>query len=338
MSTIEALTAREILDSRGRPTIYATCRLRSGAVASVSVPSGASTGQAESCELRDGDPKRYRGLGCRKAVASVNGEISGAMAGRSFENQAAFDEALIHLDGTPNKARLGSNAVLAASLAFARALAQERQVPLYIYFASLLGQEGTTLPRLTINLLSGGKHAGRQVAIQDVLIVPVCSTSIDESLVMAYDVYQAAAALVERRYGMRLLTADEGGLAPPCESAEALIQTAVEAIESAGYRPGTDVALALDVAASHFYAEGRLRSGRPDTELEGNDCPGPELGEAVPSGKRGRRAGRKRLGTLAEPARSDRKESSGDGRRPTLHESGTHPTRRRFGIVQYSFT
>ncbi len=256
MSTIEALTAREILDSRGRPTIYATCRLRSGAVASVSVPSGASTGQAESCELRDGDPKRYRGLGCRKAVASVNGEISGAMAGRSFENQAAFDEALIHLDGTPNKARLGSNAVLAASLAFARALAQERQVPLYIYFASLLGQEGTTLPRLTINLLSGGKHAGRQVAIQDVLIVPVCSTSIDESLVMAYDVYQAAAALVERRYGMRLLTADEGGLAPPCESAEALIQTAVEAIESAGYRPGTDVALALDVAASHFYAEG----------------------------------------------------------------------------------
>jgi enolase len=257
MSTIEALTAREILDSRGRPTVYATCRLSSGAVASVSVPSGASTGQAESCELRDGDPKRYRGLGCRQAVSNVNGEIAGAMVGSSFENQAAFDQALIRLDGTPNKGRLGSNAVLAASLAFARALAREHQVPLHIYFASLLGQGRKALPRLTINLLSGGKHAGRQVAIQDVLIVPVSSTSIDESLVMAYDVFQAAAALVERRYGMRLLTADEGGLAPPCESVEAMIQTAVEAIESAGYRPGADVALAIDVAASHFYSDER---------------------------------------------------------------------------------
>jgi enolase len=152
---------------------------------------------------------------------------------------------------------LGSNAVLAVSLAFARGLARERHTPLHIYFASLLGQERKALPRLTINLLSGGKHAGGQVAIQDVLMVPVSSTSINESLVMAYDVYQATAALVERRYGMRLLTADEGGLAPPCESAEAMIQTAVEAIESAGYRPGSDVALAIDVAASHFYSDGR---------------------------------------------------------------------------------
>ncbi|HXW14277.1 MAG TPA: enolase, partial [Terriglobia bacterium] len=255
-STIEFLTAREILDSRGRPTVYATCGLSSGAIASVSVPSGASTGQAESCELRDGDPKRYRGLGCRQAVANVNGEIAGAMVGSSFESHAAFDQTLIHLDGTPNKARLGSNAVLAASLAFARALARERRVPLHIYFASLLGQERQALPRLTINLLSGGKHAGRQVAIQDVLIVPVSSNTIDESLVMAFDVYQAAAALVERRYGMRLLTADEGGLAPPCESVEAMIQTAVGAIESAGYRPGADVALAIDIAASHFYSDG----------------------------------------------------------------------------------
>ena len=257
MSTIETLNAREILDSRGRPTVYATCGLSSGAIASVSVPSGASTGQAESCELRDGDPKRYHGLGCRQAVSNVNGEIAREMAGGSFADQAAFDQALICLDDTPNKARLGSNAVLAVSLAFARALAQERNVPLYIYFASLLGQERKALPRLTINLLSGGKHAGRQVAIQDVLVVPVSSTSIDESLVMAYDVYQAAAALVERRYGMRLLTADEGGLAPPCESADAMIQTALEAIESAGYRPGADVALAIDVAASHFYTGGR---------------------------------------------------------------------------------
>ena len=256
MSTVAALNALEILDSRGRPTVSATCRLSSGASASVSIPSGASTGQAESRELRDGDPKRYRGLGCRKAVANVNGEIARAMVGESFENQAVLDQALIHLDGTPNKARLGSNAVLAVSLVFARAVAEERRVPLYLHFASLLGQEPRTLPRLTINLLSGGKHAGGQVAIQDVLMVPASSTSIDESLAMAYDVYQAAAELVERRYGMRLLTADEGGLAPPCESADAMIETAVEAIAAAGYRPGADVAIAIDVAASHFYAGG----------------------------------------------------------------------------------
>jgi enolase len=257
MNTIESLTAQEILDSRGRPTVSATCRLRSGAIASASVPSGASTGQAESCELRDGDPKRYHGLGCRKAVANLNGAIARAVVGSSFGDQAAFDQALIDLDGTPNKARLGSNAVLAASIVFARAVAAERKLPLYLHFASILGQESKHLPRLTINLLSGGKHAGGQVAIQDVLMVPLSSKTVDESLVMAYDVYQAAAALVERRYGMRLLRADEGGLAPPCESAEAMIQAALEAIESAGYRPGTDVAIAIDVAASHFFMDGR---------------------------------------------------------------------------------
>lgn len=256
MSTIAALNALEILDSRGRPTVLATCRLTGGAIASASVPAGASTGKAESCELRDGDPKRYRGLGCRKAVANINTVILAALAGRSFASQAALDQALIELDGTPNKSRLGSNAVLAVSVAFARAVANDRGVPLYHHLASLTGQEGKTLPRLTINLLSGGKHAGEQVAIQDVLIVPVSSATIDQSLAMAYDVYQAAAALVERRYGMRLLTADEGGLGPPCESAEVMIQTAVEAIELAGYRPGSDVAIAVDVAASHFYVGG----------------------------------------------------------------------------------
>jgi enolase len=257
MSTIEALNALEILDSRGRPTVSATCRLSSGAIASVSVPSGASTGQAESRELRDGDPKRYRGLGCRKAVANVNGEIARTLVGGNFENQTALDQALIELDGTPTKARLGSNAVLAVSIAYARAVAIERGVSLDLYFASLLGEMPKTLPRLTINLLSGGKHAGGQVAIQDVLIVPISSTSINESLVVAYDVYQSAAALVEQRYGMRLLRADEGGLAPPCSSADAMIQTAVDAITAAGHRPGADVAIAIDVAASHFHSDGR---------------------------------------------------------------------------------
>jgi enolase len=256
MPIVERLTAAEILDSRGRPTVSAACTLAGGAAAA-SVPSGASTGTAEALELRDRDPQRYGGFGCRKAVAQVNGEIHGALAGRSFANQAELDRALIELDGTPNKSRLGANAILAVSVAFARACAVERAVSLYQYFAAMLGHAPDTLPRLTINLFSGGKHAGRQVAIQDVLIVPARPSTIDESLAMAYDVYQAAAALILKRYGMRLLTADEGGLAPACDSTEELIEMAVVAIKSAGYRPGSDVMLALDVAASHFYTNGQ---------------------------------------------------------------------------------
>jgi enolase len=221
------------------------------------VPSGASTGAAEALELRDGDPKRYRGLGCRKAVAHVNRDIDAAVAGRSFADQQSLDRLLINLDGTPNKSRLGANATLSVSLAFARACAVARGLPLYRYFAEVLGEAPGTLPRLTINLFSGGKHAGRQVAIQDVLLVPARTASIDATLVLAYDVYQAAAELILDRYGMRLLTADEGGLAPPCESSAAMIELALEAIRAAGYRPGTDAVLALDIASSHFYRGGR---------------------------------------------------------------------------------
>jgi enolase len=256
MPTIERLTAAEILDSRGRPTVSATCLLTGGAVASASVPSGASTGAAEALELRDRDPHRYGGLGCRKAVAAIAGEIHKALAARAFADQAALDRALVDLDGTPDKSRLGANSILAVSVAFARASAVEQGLPLYSYFANLLGLTPATLPRLTINLFSGGRHAGRQVAIQDVLIVPARPTTIDDSLAMAYDVYQAAASLVLKRYSMRLLTADEGGLAPPCDSAEELIEAAVVSIKTAGYRPGVDVALALDVAASQFYDHG----------------------------------------------------------------------------------
>ncbi len=253
MPIIERLTASEILDSRGRPTVKAGCLLAGGAAASASVPSGASTGTAEALELRDRDPQRYGGFGCRKAVAQVSGEIHGALAGRAFADQSELDRALIELDGTPNKSRLGANAILAVSVAFARACAQELGLPLYRYFAAILGHSPDTLPRLTINLFSGGKHAGRQVAIQDVLMVPARPTTIDDSLAMAYDVYQAAAALILKRYSMRLLTADEGGLAPRVDSTEELIEMAVVAIKSAGYKPGVDVMLALDVAASDFY-------------------------------------------------------------------------------------
>lgn len=256
MPTIRQLTGLEILDSRGRPTVRATCTLASGATATASVPSGASTGTAEARELRDGDPHRYRGLGCRRAVAGVNGEIADALGGQTFSGQQALDEALIAIDGTPNKGRLGANAVLAVSLAFARAVAAERGVPLYQHCADLLGVPLRTLPRLTINLFSGGKHAGGQVSLQDVLVVPAAARTVDDALAATFAVYQAAIDLTARQYGTRALTADEGGLAPPFPSAEAMLDDAVTAIRAAGLAPGHDVALALDVAASHFYRDG----------------------------------------------------------------------------------
>ena len=231
--------------------------LEDGVTASASVPSGASTGTAEAFELRDGDPNRYRGLGCRRAAANIGGEIQRTLAGESFETQADFDQALTTIDGTANKSRLGANAVLASSIAFARAHAMARGVPLYRHFSEMAGGDVNALPRLTINLFSGGKHAGQQVSVQDVLIIPMSARTIDDSLVCAYDVYHAAADLILRKYGMRLLTADEGGLAPPCSSAEEMLALAVEAIKLAGYLPGKDVALGIDVAASHFYADRR---------------------------------------------------------------------------------
>jgi enolase len=160
---------------------------------------------------------------------------------------------MIALDGTATKSRIGANAILAVSVAFARASAMERGVPLYQHFADMQGSAANALPRLTINLFSGGKHAGQQVSVQDVLIIPMSARTIDEALVSAFDVYQAAANLILKKYGMRLLTADEGGLAPPCRSAEEMLSLAGEAIEQAGYTPGKDVFLGIDVASTHFY-------------------------------------------------------------------------------------
>jgi enolase len=264
MHKIEGLSGREILDSRGRPTVLATCLLEGGIGASASIPSGASTGTAEAFELRDGDPRRYQGLGCSRAAANIGGVLHDALAGRVFAEQSELDRAMVALDGTPTMSRIGANAILAVSVAFARACAAHRRVPLYQHFADMLGSPVTILPRLTINLLSGGKHAGNQVSIQDVLIIPISPQSISEVLASAFDIYQSAAELVLQKYGMRLLTADEGGLAPPCKSAEQMLDLAVEAIERAGYIPGRDVFLGVDVAATHFYQDRRYRL---DSEL-----------------------------------------------------------------------
>ncbi len=234
----------------------ASCRLADGAEGSASVPSGASTGAGEALELRDHEPQRYGGWGCRLAVGHVNGEICSRLRGATIADQAELDQTLIDLDGTTNKSRLGANSILAVSLAFSRALARYQEMTLYHYFASLLGESIERLPRMTINLFSGGKHAGKQLAIQDVLIVPASSASIADGLVMASAVYQAAVRLTESKYHMRWLTADEGGLAPPAGSPEQLLDDAVQSIRDAGYEPGRDVCLAVDVASSHFYHDG----------------------------------------------------------------------------------
>lgn len=253
---IKRLEGREILDSRGRPTVWAHCELAGGFSASASVPSGASTGRAEALELRDGDISRYGGLGCRRAAINISGALNGQLSGQEW-SQSSLDDAMNAHDGTHNKARLGANAVLAVSLAFARAAAAAHKKPLWDYFTGLLGEgHAPKLPALTVNLFSGGKHAGGQVPIQDVLLVPHAAT-INEGLACVYDVYQAAAKILEKQFQMRLLRADEGGLAPPVDGAEAMIALAVEAIEAANLVPGRDVSLALDVASSHFYEDGK---------------------------------------------------------------------------------
>jgi enolase len=268
MPTIEHVSAMEILDSRGRPTV--ACRLRLSGASDVvaSVPSGASTGSAEALELRDGDPKRYGGLGCRNAVANVNTIIAEALIGKECSDQPSLDRALLDLDGTPNKSKLGANAILSVSIAFARAHAAAKGVPLYQHFADMIAQPARTLPRLTVNLFSGGKHAGGQVQIQDVLVVPVAAKTIDEGLAVVYDCYQSAAKLCLKKYQTRALKADEGGLAPPFADINAMFDDAAEAIRSAGYEPGRDVALAVDVASSHFY-DGAYRLDRRTLDASG---------------------------------------------------------------------
>jgi enolase len=261
MFQIEQLSALEILDSRGRPTVKARCRLASGHEAAASIPSGASTGSAEALELRDGDLSRYRGLGCTRAVANVNQVIHTALRERSFKDQPSLDAELLRLDGTPNKARLGANALLAVSIAFARACALQSGIPLYRQFQGEQGASGT-LPRPTINLFSGGKHAGAQAPLQDILVVPTAAKTINEALAVTFAIYQAAAEICAAKYGMRLLRADEGGLAPPFASAEAMLEDAVAAIGAAGFKPGEQVALAVDVASTHFYHAGTYHLGQ----------------------------------------------------------------------------
>lgn len=263
MTRIKSIRAEEVLDSRGNPTVSATCELESGHAARASVPAGVSKSPIEAVELRDGDTNRYAGLGCRKAAANVNGPISEAVAGRDL-GQPELDLLLTELDGTSQKSRLGANALLSASLSFALASADEMGAAPYVYFSQLAGEVPRFLPRPTINLFSGGMHAGQQVPIQDVLLVMPSAGTIDDILAMTSDVYRTAVELVHHKYGARHLVADEGGLAPPFPNGRAMLEDAVDAILAAGLRPGTDAKLCVDVAASQLYEDGRYRFG---TEL-----------------------------------------------------------------------
>ena len=253
MSAIVDVIAREILDSRGNPTIEADVVLESGVSGRAAVPSGASTGSKEAIELRDGDPARYLGKGVTRAVENVNTEICEAILGLDASEQAFIDHTLIELDGTENKARLGANAILAVSCAVAKAGAEESSLPLYRYLG---GAGQMQLPVPMMNVINGGAHANNAIDIQEFMLVPLGAPSFREALRYGAEVFHTLKKMIDAR-GMPTTVGDEGGFAPNLPSNEAALQLLVEAIDKAGYTPGTDIALACDCAASEFYKEGK---------------------------------------------------------------------------------
>jgi len=268
-TSIRKLLARQILDSRGRPTVEVDAWLEGGAFGRASVPSGASTGAAEAHELRDSDPAHYAGLGVLKAVANVNGEIAQALGGVGALDQRRVDDLLLALDGTPQLARLGANAILGVSLAICRAAAQASEQQLYQRIAQLCGVTAPTLPLPMTNILSGGLHAGRGMDVQDFLAVALRATTVAEAIHLLARV-RSAATEVARQRGLSTLLADEGGLSPNLESGRAALQMMVETIEHAGLRPGVDIAIAIDVAASTLQAQdGRYRFAREGVQRSG---------------------------------------------------------------------
>jgi len=252
MSAIVDIVGREILDSRGNPTVECDVLLESGTLGRAAVPSGASTGSREAIELRDGDKSRYLGKGVLKAVEFINTEISEAVMGLDASEQAFLDKTLIDLDGTENKSRLGANAMLAVSMAVARAAAEESGLPLYRYFG---GMGATQLPVPMMNVVNGGAHANNNLDLQELMIVPVGASSFREALRWGAEVFHALKKILHDKH-MSTAVGDEGGFAPNVENHEAAIQMILQAIEAAGYTPGTQVALALDCAASEFYKDG----------------------------------------------------------------------------------
>lgn len=254
MSAIIDIKAREILDSRGNPTVEVEVELESGAFGRAAVPSGASTGAFEAIELRDGDKERYLGKGVLKAVENVNEAISPELIGMEAQNQVEIDELLIKLDGTPNKAKLGANAMLGVSLAVAHAAAAEAQLPLYQYIG---GVNAKILPVPMMNILNGGKHADNNVDIQEFMVMPVGATSFREALRMCAEIFHNLKSVLKGR-GYNTAVGDEGGFAPNLTSNEEALEVIVEAVNKAGYKPGEDIYIAIDAAATEMYKEDGL--------------------------------------------------------------------------------
>ncbi len=253
MSKIQSIKAREILDSRGTPTVEVDVLLEDGSFGRAGVPSGASTGAHEAVELRDGDAARFNGKGVLKAVAAANGDLANAVIGMEASEQEAIDRKMIEVDGTENKGRCGANAVLGISLAVAKAAAVSAKMPLYRYIG---GEEAVTLPVPMMNILNGGKHADNPIDIQEFMIMPVGAKSCREAIRMGAEVFQALKKNLKAA-GMNTNVGDEGGFAPNIASAKEALAFIVKSIETAGYKPGEEVCIALDAASSEFYEDGK---------------------------------------------------------------------------------
>jgi enolase len=267
MSAIRKITGRQIVDSRGNPTVEVDVVLESGAEGRAAVPSGASTGEKEAIELRDGDKKRWMGKGVSKAVGNISKLISPKVLGMEAFDQVAVDRAMIDLDGTKTKARLGANAILGVSLAVAKAAAAESGQPLYRYLG---GANARTLPVPMMNIINGGAHADNRLDLQEFMIMPVGATRFGDALRMATEVFHTLKGILKKK-GLQTAVGDEGGFAPDLGSNEEALELIVQAIGQAGYKPGKDVVLALDAAASEFYDKGRYRleaEKQPDHSLD----------------------------------------------------------------------
>ena len=267
MSTLSKIRGREVLDSRGNPTVEAEVTLADGAHGRAIVPSGASTGEHEAVELRDGDRKRFLGKGVLKAVENVNGKIAKALAGMDAGDQRALDQKMIELDGTENKSRLGANAILAVSMAAARAAAASSKQPLYHYLG---GAGANLLPLPMMNILNGGAHADNNVDFQEFMVMPVGAKTFSEALRWGVEVFHTLKGVLKKR-GYNTAVGDEGGFAPSVKSNVEAIEVVLEAIQQAGYTPGQQIAIALDPAASEFYQDGKYVFKKSDKSAKSSD-------------------------------------------------------------------
>lgn len=268
MARISAIYAREVLDSRGNPTLEVQVMLEDGSGGLAIVPSGASTGESEAAELRDGDITCYHGRGMTKAIHNIEWEISPVLEGTEASDQALVDDTLIRLDGSPNKRRLGANAILGVSMAAARAAAASARLPLYRYLGGAAAHE---LPVPMVNMMSGGIHGGGNIDFQDFMLIPLRAETYSKALTDVNAVYRAVKQVLQARGAYRAGVADEGGYAPALKSNEAGFEVMVEAMERAGLEPGIDAAIAVDVAASHFYQRGRYCLSVEDEELSSDE-------------------------------------------------------------------